>query len=249
MRGAIPPAVLPLGWMNHQSTTSTVNALGGPGIAAATRLDNVPVFLRAMRHSRRVRTMRWAVPAALALLLAVVSLMSYFDPVRLLAKLPGSPTGMVISGTKITMQAPKLSGYTRDQRWYELSARGATQDVTKPDQLELDTIRAKIETQDKSTMHLSAADGLYDRKSGILTLGKNVVVTSSNGVEVRLTDAVVDTATGDVVSEKPVQVDMLQGTVNSNRLEITGGGDVIRFEGGVVMNLKGSEDEQKADKR
>ena len=98
-------------------------------------------------------------------------------------------------------------------------------------------------------MHLSAADGLYDRKSGIVTLGKNVVVTSSNGVEVRLTDAVVDTATGDVVSEKPVQVEMLQGTVNSNRLEITGGGDVIRFEGGVVMNLKGADEEQKADKR
>jgi lipopolysaccharide export system protein LptC len=241
--------------MNHQSTTSAANVLGGTGIAAATRLDNAPVFMRAMRHSRRVRTLRWAVPAALATLLTVVSLMSYFDPVRLLAKLPGSPKGMVISGTKITMEQPKISGYTRDQRWYELTARGATQDVTKPDQLELDTIRAKIETEDKSTMHLSAADGLYDRKSGILKLNKNVVVTSTSGVEVRLNDAVIDTATGDIVSEKPVQVEMLQGTVNSNRLEVTNGGDVIRFDGGVVMNLKGMEEaepnaaEQKATKR
>ena len=157
---------------------------------------------------------------------------------------------MTVSGTKITMQAPKLSGYTRDQRWYELSARGATQDVTKPDQLELDTIRAKIETQDKSTMNLSATDGLYDRKSGILTLGRDVVVTSSSGVEVRLNDAVVDTATGDIVSNKPVQVEMLQGTVRSNRLEVTAGGEVIRFDGGVIMNLKGQDEaEQKADKR
>jgi hypothetical protein len=164
LRGAILRArYLPIDRMSQQSTTSTVSALGGPSIAAATRLNNAPVFLRAMRHSRRVRTMRWAVPTVLAVLLSVISLMSYFDPVRLLAKLPGSPKGMVISGTKITMEQPKISGYTRDQRWYELNARGATQDVTKPDLLELDTIRAKIEAQDKSTMHLSAADGLYVR--------------------------------------------------------------------------------------
>ena len=235
----------------NQSAATVVNEMGGRGIVAATRLDNAPVFLRAMRHSRRVRVLRWAVPAALAVLLAIVTAVSYFDPMRvILARIPGSATGMVISGTKITMQAPKLSGYTRDQRWYELSARGATQDVTKPDQLELDTIRAKIETQDKSTMNLSATDGLYDRKSGILTLGRDVVVTSSIGVEVRLNDAVVDTATGDIVSNKPVQVEMLQGTVRSNRLEVTAGGEVIRFDGGVIMNLKGQDEaEQKADKR
>ena len=235
----------------NQSAATVVNEMGGRGIVAATRLDNAPVFLRAMRHSRRVRVLRWAVPAALAVLLAIVTAVSYFDPMRvILARIPGSATGMVISGTKITMQSPKLSGYTRDQRWYELSARGATQDVTKPDQLELDTIRAKIETQDKSTMNLSATDGLYDRKSGILTLGRDVVVTSSSGVEVRLNDAVVDTATGDIVSNKPVQVEMLQGTVRSNRLEVTAGGEVIRFDGGVIMNLKGQDEaEQKADKR
>ena len=237
--------------MNHQPTASTIDGMGGRGIAAATRLDNAPVFLRAMRHSKRVRLLRWAVPAVLAVLLLVVTLTSYFDPMRIiLAKLPGSAKGMVISGTKITMEQPKLSGYTRDQRWYEVTARGATQDVTKPDMLELDTIRAKIETQDKSTMYMTAADGLYDRKSGILKLGKNIVLTSTNGFEVRLTDAVIDTATGDIVSEKPVQVDMEQGTVNSNRLEVINGGDVIRFDGGVVMNLKGQDEtEQKADKR
>jgi lipopolysaccharide export system protein LptC len=234
----------------NQPAASVANGMGGRGIAAATRLDNAAVFRRAMRHSRRVRFLRWAVPAVLAAMLLVVTAVSYFDPMRIiLARIPGNATGMVISGTKITMQAPKLSGYTRDQRWYELSARGATQDVTKPDQLELDTIRAKIEAQDKSTMNLSATGGHYDRKSGILTLTNNVNVTSSNGVEVRLNDAVVDTATGDIVSNKPVEVEMLQGTVKSNRLEVTAGGEVIRFDGGVVMNLKGQDEIEKAEKR
>ena len=39
----------------------------------------------------------------------------------------------MISGTKLTMQAPKLSGYTRDGRWYELIADSAAQDITKPE--------------------------------------------------------------------------------------------------------------------
>ena len=60
----------------------------------------------------------------------------------------------MIKGTKITMEAPKLSGYTREQRWYEMTRKGATQDVTKPDLIELSEIRAKIETQDKTTFYL-----------------------------------------------------------------------------------------------
>ena len=47
----------------------------------------------------------------------------------------------------------------------------------------------------------------------------------------------VDTTTNNVVSDNPVQVKMLQGTVNSKRLEVTGGGEVVRFIGDVKMTL------------
>ena len=36
-------------------------------------------------------------------------------------RLPVDASGLVISGTKITMAQPKLSGYTRDSRWYEVT--------------------------------------------------------------------------------------------------------------------------------
>jgi lipopolysaccharide export system protein LptC len=41
--------------------------------------------------------------------------------------------------------------------------------------------------------------------------------------------------TNHVVSEKPVQVTMPQGTVNANRLEILNSGEIVRFERDVVM--------------
>ena len=95
--------------------------------------------------------------------------MSWLDPLKVLVRLPIDSGKLVISGTKITMEAPKLSGYTRDQRWYEMNAKAAAQDVTKPDVVELAEVRAKIETADKSTIFLSAKDGLYNRKTSILT--------------------------------------------------------------------------------
>ena len=57
------------------------------------------------------------------------------------------------------------------------------------------------------------------------------------GYEAQLSEAVIDIRNGNVVSEKPVEVKMLNGTVNANRLEVIESGDVIRFDGGVTVTL------------
>ncbi len=46
-----------------------------------------------------------------------------------------------------------------------------------------------------------------------------------------------DVKAGHVVSKKPVDVKLLNGTLTANRLEIINKGEVARFEGNVVMNL------------
>lgn len=220
--------------MNRQPSASTLDEIGH-GLSTG-RSDGGRVFRRAMRHSRHVRVLRVAIPAALAALIVTVALAAWFYPLRML-KLPGDIGGLVISGTKITMAQPKLSGYTRDSRWYELTAAAAAQDITKPDIVELKEIRAKLEMADKSTMDLTAADGVFDRKSGVLTLGQRILLITSTGYEVRLSEVVVDTGSGNVVSNRPVEVKMTQGLLNANKLEVTASGDVVRFEGGVTMNL------------
>ena len=144
--------------------TSTVDELGARGFAA--RPDNQAIFMRAKRHSRLVRLLRILVPVGTAVVLAGVTLMSWLDPMRILARLPTAQGQLVISGTKITMEAPKLAGFTKDGRGYELNARAAAQDITKPDIVELHDIRAKIEAQDRTPINLTAVDGLFDRKSG-----------------------------------------------------------------------------------
>jgi lipopolysaccharide export system protein LptC len=216
---------------------SVSTTLGHSGIAVSERRDQTRAFALAARHSRRVRFLRRAIPVAIGLILGATVLVSWIDPLKVLVRFPLDAGSLVIRGTKITMEAPKLTGYTREQRWYEMTAKGATQDVTKPDLIELSQIRAKIETQDKTTFHLVSKDGLYNRKTSILNLNNNVVLTSTSGYEMHLDEAVVDTANGGVVSDKHVFAFTKDSRINSDRFEVENSGEVVRFIGNVVMNL------------
>ena len=68
------------------------------------------------------------------------------------------------------MDQPRLSGFTADQRAYELTADTAAQDMTKPDIVELRNIRAKVQMQDKSSMEMTAVRGIYDAKGRMVVL-------------------------------------------------------------------------------
>jgi len=195
-------------------------------------------FAIAARHSRMVRVLRVAVPAAVILAMAAIIAISIFNPFRmLLPKLPLDMGNLVVSGTKITMESPHLSGYTTDQRPYEVWAKTATQDVTDPDHLDLKTLRAKVLMEDQSTVTLDARTGLMDTKEQLLDLHKDIFLQTSTGYEARLSQAFVDMAKGTVSSDEHVDVKLLNGTLTSDRLRITGGGEVVIFEGNVVMNL------------
>jgi lipopolysaccharide export system protein LptC len=201
------------------------------------RGDSELAFRSARRHSRAVRILRVAIPLAVVLGFTGIFLITYFNPLRMLAKLPIDVGNLVVSGTKITMEHPRLSGFTGDARAYELSADAAKQDLTKPDLIELRNIRAKVQMQDKSTVEVSATAGIYDSKGETLKLDQNIVLSSSTGYRGRLSEAMIDIRKGNVVSERPVEVELLQGTLNANRLEIADSGDLVRFGGGVNMTL------------
>lgn len=202
-----------------------------------SRGDSARAFRAARRHSRVVRILRVAVPLAVVLGFTGVFLISYLNPLRMLAKLPADVGNLIVSGTKITMEKPHLSGFTRDARAYELSADAAKQDLTKPDMIELRNLRAKVQMQDKSMMEMTANGGIYDSKGETLKLEQNIEISSSTGYRGQLSEAMIDIRKGNVVSEHPVEVEMLQGTLNANRLEIMDSGDLVRFGGGVNMTL------------
>jgi lipopolysaccharide export system protein LptC len=195
-------------------------------------------FAAAARHSRMVGILRIAVPAAVALALASIIGVSIFNPFRvLLPKLPVDMGNLVVSGTKITMESPHLSGYSTDQRPYEMWAKAAIQDITDPDHMELKTLRAKVLMEDRSTVTMDARTGYFDNKQQLLDLRKDIFLQSSTGYEAKLSQAFVDINKGTVTSDEHVDVKLLNGTLTSDKLRIFNSGEVVRFEGNVVMNL------------
>ena len=195
-------------------------------------------FAAAARHSRMVRVLRVAVPAAVVLAMAGIVAVSVFNPFRmLLPKLPIDIGNLVVSGTKITMESPHLAGFSTDQRPYEMWSKAAIQDLTDPDHVELKTLRAKVMMEDKSTVTMDARTGYYDSKQQLLDLRKDIFLQSSTGYEARLSQAYIDINKGTVTSDEHVDVKLLNGTLTSDKLRILNSGEVVRFEGNVVMNL------------
>ncbi|MEH2551194.1 lipopolysaccharide export system protein LptC [Bradyrhizobium sp. AZCC 2262] len=196
-------------------------------------------FAAAARHSRMVRVLRIAVPGAVLLALASIVLIQVFlNPFQTaLAKLPVDMSNLVVSGTKITMETPHLAGFSTDQRPYELWAKAAVQDLTDPDHVELKTLRAKVMMEDKSTVTMDARTGFFDSKQQLLDLRKDIFLQSSTGYEATLSQAYVDINKGTVTSDEHVDVKLLNGTLTADRLRIINSGEIVRFEGNVVMNL------------
>jgi lipopolysaccharide export system protein LptC len=207
-----------------------------------SRGDSERAFRSARRHSRAVRIMRIAIPVAVVVIVVGFGLATYFNPLRMIAKLPVNIKDLVVSGTKITMEKPRMSGFTKDGRAYEFIADAAAQDLTKPDIVELRNIRAKLQMQDKSVMDLSADTGIYNTKQEMLQLDTNIVLTSSDGNKGRLSQAMIDIRKGNVVSDQPVELEFLQGVLKGNKMEIVDSGDLVRFHGGVdtVLMLNNS---------
>ncbi len=226
------------------TTISFAEAERGAGYPARSRTGNHErTYRRALRHSRHVRWMRATLIAAVSLVLLAVAVDNYWPTGGL--RLPGEIGNLVIKGTKITMQAPRLTGYTSDQRPYEFTAAAAQQDITKPDFVELQQIHAKIAMADKSTVHMWADTGHYNMKTEMLDLKDNIHLVSSTGYEARLSQATVDVSKGNVVSDTPVWVKLLDGDLNAKHLEIVDKGETLRFTD-VTLVLQSGKQQMKA---
>ena len=210
-----------------------------PRITQFGRADGDRVFRAAVRHSRHVRILRVAIPAGIGL--ALVGSLAFWvlqKPLSILAKLPVQVGSLVVSGSKIMMQQPRVAGFTRDNRRYVMTAQAAGQDVTKPDLVELHGIHATMEMKEGDSFETVAKDGIYNSKTELLTLSHDIVVTTASGYKAWLQEAVVNIKAANILSEKPVVVKTATWTINANRMEIVDSGNFMKFDRGVTVELQ-----------
>jgi lipopolysaccharide export system protein LptC len=209
------------------------SAAGGGAFRVAQREE---AFKAAYRHSRLVRRLRIAVPVTAVLIGALVAFVSWWDPLRLL-NLPVSIGAVSISGSKVTMEAPRLTGYTNDNRFYRVTATRAQHDITNSNVVDLSAIDAEMEMEGGSTARVVSSSGVLDTKSGVVKLTSAVTVTTSNGQEGHVGSAVVDTRAGTIAADGPVHLSSPRGQIASDRMTISDNGKVIVLEGTVRGNF------------
>jgi lipopolysaccharide export system protein LptC len=207
------------------------------GWTASRRTDVDRAVRSAGRHSVMVRVTRVGLPIAVVVGLSTLAAMTYFRPTQMFEKVPVSGK-LAVQGSKITMELPRIVGFTRDNRAYELHAETAVQDIAKPDVVELQNLRARMEMQDKDVVNVTAKSGTYATKADNVVLHDEIVVTSQNGYKALLREAAIEMKKGGVVSNQPVDITLPNGWLKSNRMEIVDSGDIIRFERGVTLYIE-----------
>jgi lipopolysaccharide transport protein LptA len=216
--------------VNYNSTIRAPRQIG--------RTDGDRAFRAAARHSRFVRFLRFAIPAGIVAIVAILVASTFFNPSRLFPSFPIDPGKVSLSGTKVVMELPRVSGFSSDSQHYEVTARAATQDLTKPDILELRDVNAQLELKDGQHVTITSPNGVYDTKGELLRLNDQITANSTSGYEAHLSEATVNTASGNIVSESPVEVKLPNnGLINANHLEVTENGASILFGSGVETTL------------
>jgi lipopolysaccharide export system protein LptC len=198
-------------------------------------------FAQARRHSAHVRLLRWAIP--FGVLVAVAGLIGVwlFDPFRQV--FPGfSAEGFNLSATQVVMDKPKLAGFKKDSRPYEVVAKSAVQDVSQPQIVKLDEMDARLVLSSGEGVSLTAKVGIYDTQNETLDVSTNVRIKTT-GYEIHLESASIRFKTGDISSSQPVNVKMSNGEIDANGLEMVDNGKRVTFIGNVHSRMEPPSDD------
>ncbi len=218
-------------WPEHDSGA-------GPGPRRSRTDPRSHRYGQAVRHSSRVRFLRRVLPVLAIVILSLAAFVAWLDPFRIVRDFPLDMLKLSIQGNKLVMDAPKLSGFTKDGRGYNITATAASQDLTTTNIVELEGIKASFVLTGNGMTELNATKGLYDAKGDVVRLTEGIVIRSTAGYEGKLEDALIEVKRGYVITEKPVDIIFNSGSVRADRMEVFDNGARAVFEGNVSVLLK-----------
>ena len=191
-------------------------------------------FGKAQRHSRRVRALKFALPLTAAVIALAFPIYSYLvTPSAVVVKAEDT----AFADGKLVMANPKLSGYTKDNLPYAMSAARAVQDVANENVIGLEGIDAKLPVDAATSAVVEAANGTYNRDANTLELKKDIVVTTSDGMTMKLQSAFLDMAKGTMKTGDPVDIASKGSRIQSDTMSAENGGKTLIFEKRVRVEI------------
>jgi lipopolysaccharide export system protein LptC len=200
---------------------------------------------KARLHSARVKFLRFAIVGSCSIAAVLFVVIVFFDPFH---KLPGNISiGSVgVEGTRVTVDAPRITGYRKDGRPYDVLARIGYKDILKPDITELVDVDATVGMGDNSSSRIKAKTGVHDAAKDSVFLKGAIKITNPTGYDMRLSTATMDFGGGSLVTDDPVDVFLHATEVTSDRMAITDNGHKISFFGHVKSVIQDEDETQPA---
>lgn len=205
-----------------------------PESRRATRSN--AAFRAARRHTFFVRFLRRAIPVGSVLAVIGLIVTPFLRPLQDVSGLSLSSVG--VTGGKVKMEAPRLTGYRKDNRPYEVTAESALQDIRNPTQIELATMKARIQMEQEGWVTVNARTGLFDSQNEKLKLIDDVKVHTESGYDMFMRTADINFKAGTVNSQEPVKVNLGQTKIDANTLDVKDNGALIVFEGRVRVVIE-----------
>lgn len=216
------------------AVTATNRGKGGPAAAERSR-----AFRAAGRHSSRVAFLRRSIFVAAIGGVGALIWVGLFNP---FAAPVANVTikGTNLDGTRVTMEQPRLAGYRKDGRPYEVNANSGVQDIRQPNLIELNNLDAKIGMADQSTLHVVSSAGTYDSLREFMDFSRPVRIKSAT-YDIDMKSAKMDFKAGTVLTDQDVKVLLSAGEILAQRMNILDNGQNIVFEGKVRSTFESQD--------
>ncbi|WP_413991248.1 LPS export ABC transporter periplasmic protein LptC [Labrys okinawensis] len=189
-------------------------------------------FRAARAHSRLVRFLKIAVPATAVAGVGLFVVLAWFNPFRQ-PPVPVPAPPVVANNGALDVMLPHLTGVNSRGQKYDVKATTGSQKVTAPGIVSLTNLNAVISSADQSNATLTAATGKFDSNTQMLFLKDDVHVKSTKGYDAVMKSGTIDFKGSTVHSDEPVTVNLSNGVISANNLDIVQGGSKITFAGGV----------------
>ena len=187
-------------------------------------------FQRWRRRSRLIRTLRVALPAAIAAIFAALGGAVALSTMR-------EPTS-VASGQDeaIRLINPRFVGRDDKGRAFVLTAASAIRDPADYQRVMLDQPALVLDEAGPDQMRVGGRTGVYHEGTLKLQLNGGVRLSTANGA-FDTAESLFDTKTGELVGSGPIQGSGPLGEIAAKSYSMTGKGDRLVFGGGVRARI------------
>lgn len=189
-----------------------------------------PAMDRWRRRSGLVKTLRWALPAVMA----VIAL--FLVGAVVVSGVKTSPQ-VKAAQTAIRLVNARFLGRVKDGRSFQIGAINATRDEKNLNVVVLNEPNLTIGGETATPSRLSARRGEYDEVSRMLTLTGDVRIDDGTGRRLNSERAVIDMKEGKIVGQEGISGDGPMGQFSAQSYDVNQKDKKLEFKGRVRARL------------